>query len=107
MTKTAASLNDVAGTLDKVVARLGRLQTTVDDIAKEQKVIIAAIVGVDAKLTKKIDRLDDRVTSIDYLLSDLKNYTEAGFETMNGRFDRLEDRTDRIEAVLDSSPYRH
>ncbi len=58
-------------------------------------------------LTRSIQTLTDTTNNIYGIVSklqidvtELRSYTEAGFDTMNDRFDRLEARVDGLEGQL-------
>jgi hypothetical protein len=70
-------------------------------------------------LNKRFDKLDQDVSGIGVVLNglstvvhalahdlkDLRIYTEAGFDTMNGRFDYVDDRFDRLDSQFGSGFY--
>jgi len=86
---------------------------TLDDLYQGQQKLVVTISDLyqgQQELSHKFDNLSVKVSGLDSKvgvlaqavrqntedISDLKVYTEAGFDTMNGRFDRLEDQVDRL-----------
>ncbi|HSX45468.1 MAG TPA: hypothetical protein VLG27_00495 [Candidatus Saccharimonadia bacterium] len=72
------------------------VQTTLSELIESQHELFLAISDVQRRMATAGD-----FVTVKSILEDLQEYSEAGFETMNDRFDRLEDQTDRVEGRLD------
>jgi uncharacterized phage infection (PIP) family protein YhgE len=89
-------------TIDDLAKEQPGLHSKVNDLIGGQHEILAAI----ADLTSHQYGFDSKLNSLDQGLGELKEYTYAGFDTMNDRFDRLEDQVDRLSAELGPGGYQ-
>jgi hypothetical protein len=92
-------------TLKQLVKGQNDLARKVSDLADGQHelfLLVSELASAQDKLATKTS-----VDKIAHDLENLKDYTYAGFDTMNTRFDRLEDQVDRLAAEIGSGGYQH
>ena len=98
-----SSPSKIASNLNSLTKNVGKLSVTVKELAVAQN----EILGVISNINKRLLEHDDRFNELSADVSELKEYTYAGFDTMNARFDRLEDQFDRLAAEIGSGGYQH
>ena len=78
----------------------GRVMTetvSLQDLYDGQQLLFKLMSKLDRKvdgLDSKISGLDSRLNKLENEMTELRTFTAAGFETMNGRFDWLENQLD-------------
>src|SRR4051812_38180922 len=73
---------------------------TLQGLYDNQQAMQANIMAEFKAVHEDVDTLKASQKGLHDKLDDLTTYTEAGFDTMNGRFDRAEDRMDRFEEQM-------
>lgn len=59
-----------------------------------------AVSLLHAKFDDNLDLINLKLTSISNMLQQLREYSEADFEVIGLRFDRIEDRLDRLDSNI-------
>lgn len=77
---------------------------TLDELSLTQKAILDSMLEIKLFLSQKAVGDKSDILSIDKTLNELRQYIEADFEVVSLRFDRIEDRFDRLDS---GSVYEH
>ena len=93
MTKPAVTLQDLYDGQQLLIRLFNGLDSRVANLESRMESLSVKVESLD----NKVDKLDAKVEGLGRDLSKLRAYTEAGFDTLNDRFDRLEARMDGFE----------